>query len=133
MGLIVVALLASAAAIAPVLYCFSYIGLVVPDRDAMVALAVALFGYLAQARDLPERKTLEGELVAPHTTDGFKIAVIEAWRRSGWPQNEFARRLGVDEKEARRILDPDRATKMPRLEQALSVLGQRVRVAVEPA
>jgi len=39
----------------------------------------------------------------------------------------------VDEKEAERILDPDRATKPDCLEAALAALGQRVKVAVEAA
>jgi antitoxin HicB len=41
--------------------------------------------------------------------------------------------LGVDEKEARRILDPDSATKADRLEAALSVLGRKLTIAVEAA
>ena len=41
--------------------------------------------------------------------------------------------LGVDEKEARRILDPDAATKADRLEEALSVLGRKLHIAVEAA
>jgi antitoxin HicB len=41
--------------------------------------------------------------------------------------------LGVDEKEARRILDPDSATKADRLEEALSALGRKLHIAVETA
>ena len=48
-------------------------------------------------------------------------------------KSEFARQLGVDEKEARRILDPDAATKADRLEQALQVLGRKLHIAVEAA
>jgi len=108
------------------------------DRDdaiaqAKEALAVALFGYLKEGRKLPTAKRRSGTLVAPQTTDILKLAVVEAWQESGISKTEFARLLGVDEKEARRILDPDAATKADRLESALSVLGRKVHIAVEAA
>jgi antitoxin HicB len=102
-------------------------------RSAQEALAVALFGYLKEGSPIPVSKRKSGVLVAPQTTDILKIAVVEAWMESGLSKSEFARMLGVDEKEARRILDPDAATKADRLEEALSVLGRRVHVAVEAA
>lgn len=102
-------------------------------RSAQEALAVALFGYLKGGRAIPVSKRRSGVLVAPQTTDVLKIAVVEAWRESRLSKSEFARLLGVDEKEARRILDPDAATKADRLEQALSVLGRKVHIAVEAA
>ena len=108
------------------------------DRDdalhsAQEALAVALFGYLKEGRKLPVAKRKSGIPVAPQATDVLKIAVVEAWQESGLSKSEFARLLSVDEKEARRILDPDSATKADRLEKALSVLGRKLRIAVEAA
>ena len=108
------------------------------DREAALnaareALAVALFGYLAEERKLPSAKRKSGALVSPQATDILKIAVVEAWQESGLSKSEFARLLSVDEKEARRILDPDSATKTDRLEKALSVLGRKLRIAVEAA
>jgi antitoxin HicB len=44
-----------------------------------------------------------------------------------------ARRLGNDEKEVRRILDPRHPTKLPALTEALHVLGKRLVIAVEEA
>lgn len=102
-------------------------------HSAKKALAVALFGYLKEGRSLPSAKRMGREWVAPQTTDVLKIAVIEAWMESGLSKSEFARLLGVDEKEARRILDPDAATKADRLEEALSVLGRKLHIAVEAA
>jgi antitoxin HicB len=102
-------------------------------RSAQEALAVALFGYLKEGRKLPTAKRKSGTLVSPQATDILKIAVVEAWMESGLSKSEFARMLGVDEKEARRILDPDSATKADRLEEALSVLGRRLHIAVEAA
>jgi antitoxin HicB len=101
--------------------------------QARTALAVALFGYLKDDGRLPRAKKRLGQRIAPHATDIMKIAVVEAWIDSGMSKTDFARLLLVDEKEARRILDPDAATKADRLEQALAVLGRRVRIAVEAA
>jgi antitoxin HicB len=102
-------------------------------RSAQEALAVALFGYLKEGRKIPAAKRRAGEQIAPQATDVLKIAVVEAWLESGLSKSEFARMLGVDEKEARRILDPDAATKAGRLEEALSVLGRKLTIAVEAA
>ncbi len=94
-------------------------------RSAQEALAVALFGYLKEGRPIPLAKHKSGLSVAPHATDIPKIAVVEAWTKSGLTKSEFARMLGVDETEARRILDADAATKADRCdEEALPVLGR---------
>ena len=108
------------------------------DRDAALsgarqALAVALFGYLKEGRPLPQASASGEETIAPQASDVLKIAVVEAWRDSDLSKSQFARMLGVDEKEARRILDPDRVTKADRLEQALLLLGRRLHIAVEAA
>jgi antitoxin HicB len=102
-------------------------------RSAQEALAVALFGYLKEGRPIPITKRKSGLFVAPQTTDVLKIAVVEAWMDSGLSKSEFARLLDINEKEARRILDPDAATKAGRLEEALAVLGRKLHIAVEAA
>jgi len=101
--------------------------------QARLALAVALFGYLKDDGALPQARQTADDYVAPHATDILKIAVVEGWLESGMSKSEFARLLGVDEKEARRILDPDAATKADRLEQALNLLGRKLHIAVEAA
>jgi antitoxin HicB len=62
--------------------------------------------------------------LAPAAQVAAKLAVWQAWRASGISKSELARRLGLREGEARRILDPDYATSLPRLEAALQVLGR---------
>lgn len=42
----------------------------------------------------------------------------------------LARRLNHDEKEVRRLLDPDHPSKLPRIESALAALGMRLVVEV---
>jgi antitoxin HicB len=62
-----------------------------------------------------------------------KLAVLEAFRDAGITKAELARRIGKNEKEVRRILDPRHATKLPALTEALRVLGRRLVVGVEAA
>lgn len=52
-----------------------------------------------------------------------KAADYLAVREAGISNSELARRMQLDEKEARRILDPHHQTKLPRIEAALSGLG----------
>ena len=57
------------------------------------------------------------------------IAVLE----TGIRKSELARKLGVDEKEIRRMLSPRHQTKLPRIEQALSTLGYQLSVSLRRA
>jgi len=43
---------------------------------------------------------------------------------------ELARRLGVDEKEVRRMLDPGHGSKLPRIAEAIEALGRHLRIAL---
>jgi len=47
--------------------------------------------------------------------------------------SELARRLGVNEKEARRLLDPRHGSKAAALERALAAVGWRLTVEVQAA
>jgi antitoxin HicB len=60
----------------------------------------------------------------------LKAAVYLAVQQAGISNSELARRMKVDEKEARRILDPHHPTKLPRIEEALSVLGRHVELVL---
>ncbi len=94
--------------------------------SAREALAEALLIYVERNQDLPEPSAEERGLVplAPAAQVAAKLAVWQAWRASGISKSELARRLGLREGEARRILDPDYGTSLPRLEAALQVLGR---------
>ena len=59
-----------------------------------------------------------------------KAALYIAVGETGISKSELARRLGVDEKEIRRMLSPRHQTKLPRIEQALSDLGYQLSVAL---
>jgi antitoxin HicB len=62
-----------------------------------------------------------------------KAALYLAMGEAGMTSVQLARRLGCDEKEVRRMLDPRHPTKLPRIEEALDVFGQRLVVSVEAA
>ena len=46
---------------------------------------------------------------------------------------QLASKLGCDEREVRRMLDPSHPTKLPRIKGALEVLGKRLVDGVEAA
>lgn len=58
----------------------------------------------------------------------LKAALYLSFKQSGWKRTELARELEVAENEVRRMLNPFHATKLSRLDDALRVLGKRVRV-----
>ena len=99
------------------------------------ALGVALLGLLSMKKPLPQASKLRpGQVLLSVDADiAAKIAVLEAFRDADITQAEFAKRLGKDAREVRRILDPDHATKMPALMAALNALGRKLVIGVEAA
>ncbi|PRD42341.1 HicB family protein [Phyllobacterium phragmitis] len=100
--------------------------------QAADALGVALLTYLEMGRPLPIARA-HGELISPNAGIATKIAVIETFRTSGITRVELARRVGKDEKEVRRLLDPATATKLPLMTAALAAMGQRLVIGLEAA
>lgn len=107
------------------------------DARAMAeeALGLALLTYPARGLPLPKAKARGRGMVpiavAPDVA--AKLAVLEAFTEVSISKAELARRLGKNEKEVRRILDPRHPTKLPALTEALRALGKRLIVAVEKA
>lgn len=56
----------------------------------------------------------------------LKAALYQAMREENVTKSELARRLDVDEKEVRRMLDPGHLSKTPKIERALYCLGRSV-------
>ncbi|MBD8556889.1 type II toxin-antitoxin system HicB family antitoxin [Rhizobium sp. CFBP 8762] len=96
------------------------------------ALGVALLTYIELGRSLPVADA-KGVFVTPDADVAAKIAVIETFRESGMTRTELGRQLGKDEKEVRRMLDPNHQTKLQPLTQALAVMGMRLVVGLEAA
>jgi antitoxin HicB len=99
------------------------------------ALGLALLSYAVRRLPLPKPKARGGDLVpvAVAADVAAKLAVLQAFAESGVSKAELARRLGKDEKEIGRILDPRHPTKLPTLTETLRSLGKRLVVAVEEA
>jgi antitoxin HicB len=102
--------------------------------NATEALGLALRGIASFGLSLPKRGRHPGLVpVAVEAADALKLALIEAFRQSGLTKTEFGHRLGKTENEARRILDPDHATKIATMQAALASLGKSVVVSVRDA
>ena len=61
-----------------------------------------------------------------------KLAVYRAWRAAGISKVALAKKLGIAEGEARRILNPRYGTKLDRLEAALAALGHLLLIDSKP-
>jgi antitoxin HicB len=103
--------------------------------QAQEALGLALLTYPERDLPLPKPKARGGDLVpiAVEAAVAAKLAFLDAFREAGISKSEFGRKIGKDEKEVRRLLDPKHATKLSTLTEALGVLGQRLIVSVEAA
>lgn len=91
--------------------------------------------YLTEGLDFPQpsKAKRRERLVAPPAETVAKAALYVAMRRAGISKVQLAKRLGVDEKEVRRLLDPHYGSKLPRIAKAISLLGQRLVIGVEAA
>ena len=99
------------------------------------ALGLVLLSYLQHGKALPKPRAkgrgLIDVAVAPDVA--AKLAVLEFFTAAGITKSELSRRIGKDEKEVRRILDPKHPTKLPALTAALRALGKRLVVGVMEA
>jgi antitoxin HicB len=103
--------------------------------QAQEALGLALLTYPARNLPLPKPKARGRELVpiAVEAAVAAKLAFLDAFREAGIGKSEFGRRIGRDEKEVRRLLDPKHATKLSTLTEALRVLGRHLIISDEAA
>jgi antitoxin HicB len=98
-------------------------------REAELALEAAARGRLADGLTLPEPDIAPGhdeEIVVLPLSVAAKAIVVEAWRESNLSKSELARRMAIDESEARRLVDPYHRTKIDRLAEAAAALGWRM-------
>jgi len=54
----------------------------------------------------------------------------DAMRDAGISKMELARKLGIDKKEVRRMLDAGHGTKLPRIAEAVEALGRHLHIAL---
>jgi len=101
--------------------------------SAREALDLALRGIMQEGRALPAPVATEGHDIAVGADVAAKLALIQAFREAGISKSELARRIGKTENEARRLLDPDHASKIGVMADALEALGQEIVLSVRHA
>lgn len=93
-------------------------------------LAVALGMYVKAGEDIPVPSSLkEGQvLISVAPILAAKLALYKAMREQGVSINVLADRLGLQEKEVRRLLEPGHQSPLKVVERALEVMGRSLMV-----
>lgn len=101
-------------------------------EQATGALEAAVEMRIDDGLDIPMPSSAKRHehLVALPVTTTMKAALYLAMREQGVSKSQLARMLQLDEKEARRILDPRHTTKVNTMERALHALGKHVEVLI---
>ena len=102
---------------------------------AAEALELSIEVRIRLGEDIPEpSRPRKGEgVVGIAPLLAAKAALALALREAGISRSELARRLGVDEKDVRRLLDPRHGSKLPALDSALRALGKQLTIGVRDA
>lgn len=109
------------------------------EQDALTqavdAMDEVFAAYMVDGMDFPEpaRAKQQEHLVSPPAETMAKAALYVAMREAGISKVQLAKQLGVDEKEVRRLLDPHYGSKLPRIAEAVQLLGKRLVIGLEPA
>jgi antitoxin HicB len=100
-------------------------------EEAEDALDEAITGRINTGRSIPEPSGIrKGQVAIPVPAQtAFKAALWEEIHDLS--KVEFAARLGIDEKEVRRLLDPHHPSKLPRIAEILERVGKRIVVQVQ--
>jgi antitoxin HicB len=103
--------------------------------EAADCLSEALMSRIADREEIPTPSAVKrGEYqISPDPTVALKAALHKVAKESKMSAAELARRLKIDHKEARRLLDPHHRSKLPRLTEALHALGYNMAIVVHDA
>ena len=101
--------------------------------EAADCLDEAIASCIDDNEDIPTPSRLrKGEYpISLAAQTAAKTAFYIAAKKINFGKSEMARRMGVNEKEIRRMLDPRHPTKLPRIEKALAILGYQLNVSLE--
>ena len=101
--------------------------------EAADCLAEAVAARIADGEDLPAPSRLRRGMHAVPLPPvlAYKAALFSAMRQGGVSKSALARRLEMDEKEVRRLLDPRyRGSKVERLHAALAACGVAAQITL---
>ena len=103
--------------------------------QAADCLEEAMAGRIAGGLPIPKASRIaKSERLIPVPAQmAAKAALYLAMREAELTNVQLARKLGCDEKEVRRMLDPRHPTKLPRIKEALDALGKRLVLSVDEA
>ncbi|MGH7058925.1 MAG: type II toxin-antitoxin system HicB family antitoxin [Stellaceae bacterium] len=98
--------------------------------EAADCLSTALAARIGNEEEIPSPSRLRrGQyLVAPEAAMALKAALYSAMRARNLTTADLARRLGIDDRQAARLVDPRVAGKLASLEAALSALGYYIAI-----
>jgi antitoxin HicB len=101
---------------------------------AVDALVTALSFYVDEGKPAPVPSSAKGRtVVAVPVMEAAKLALHDAMVAAGVSNVEMARRLGLDEKQVRRLRDPLQRSHIGSVETALRSLGRRLELSVMEA
>ena len=103
-------------------------------EQAADAMDEVFAAYMIEGIEFPNASRAQRReyLIAPPAETMAKAALYVAMRQAGISKTQLAKQLGVDEKEVRRLLDPHYGSKLPRIAEAINLLGQRLVIDLEP-
>ena len=103
-------------------------------RNASDALDVALAGFIVDGDPLPKPSKIcqEDYAVSVPTQTVLKFFLRSSMKSSKLSNVALSKKMGVNEKEVRRIIDPKHNTAIGRLEKALNATGQQPVIAIVP-
>lgn len=100
-------------------------------NEAVDCLEEAIAYRISKKLDIPapsQRKRCKYVMLP--TTFIAKTALYLAMREKKLSNTSLAKKLDCDEKEIRRLIDPHYNSKLPRIEQALHILGKKLQVEI---
>ena len=100
--------------------------------EAVDCLEEAIANRIEMKLAIPAPRLLKKKhySITLHAIFAAKMALYLAMREKKLTNTSLAKKMNCDEKEVRRLLDPHYHSKLPRIEQALLVLGKRLQIAV---
>ena len=79
----------------------------------------------------PSKARRSEHMISPPADTVAKAALYVAMTEAGISNVELAKRLGIDEKAVRRLLDPHYGSKLPRIAQAIAALDRRLVIGLQ--